>query len=80
VDDLAKYIKALVALQLYEIMSEQEPNTRVEVFLARAGLTYQEIGNLLGISANAAKKSVLRNRKSAKLRSRRRPTRSSRSK
>jgi DNA-directed RNA polymerase specialized sigma24 family protein len=70
-DELLRYMKALVALQLYNSMSEQESQPRVEVFLARAGLTYPEIGQLLGVSANAAKKSVLRSRKGAKPRSRR---------
>jgi len=70
-DELLRYMKALVALQLHESMSEEDSQPRIEVFLARAGLTYAEIGQLLGISANAAKKSVIRSRKGAKPRARR---------
>lgn len=70
-DEILKYMKAMVALQLFELAQDQEVQPRVEVFLSRAGLTYPEIGQLLGISANAAMKSVLRSRRGAKPRPRR---------
>jgi DNA-directed RNA polymerase specialized sigma24 family protein len=65
-DELLRYMKAIVALQLRAASSEEEPAARAELFLVRAGLRYPEIGNLLGISSNAVKKSVQRDRSGAK--------------
>lgn len=58
-EELVKYLKALVALQV-ATHEAGESAIKVEPLLARAGLTHGEIADLLGKSYMAVAKTVSR--------------------
>jgi len=58
-DELLKYIKALVYLHASAVAGGDEP-PRTEVLLARAGLKHAEIANILGKTPAAVAKAVSR--------------------
>jgi len=58
-EELLKYIKALVFLQA-QGMNDAEKRMKPEILLARAGLNYAEISEILGKTAAAVAKSIQR--------------------
>ena len=58
-EELVKYIKALVFLQAQALNETQNP-IKAEVLLARAGLKASEIASILGKSEAAVAKSIQR--------------------
>jgi DNA-directed RNA polymerase specialized sigma24 family protein len=58
-DELIKYMRALVALNAQEL-SEPEERVRPEYLLARSGLPAREIAELLGKSQAAVAKAIQR--------------------
>ena len=58
-EELLKYMKALVFLQAQGLNGTDKP-VKPEVLLARAGLNYPEISEILGKSEAAIAKSVQR--------------------
>jgi DNA-directed RNA polymerase specialized sigma24 family protein len=63
-DELVKYLRALVYLQAQQLSGE--PSVKSEVLLANAGLSYKEIADMLGKSEPAVAKAVSRSRSSNK--------------
>ena len=63
-NDLVKYTKALLLLQLQALNKSDEP-AKPEVLLSRAGLTAREIADLLGKNAAAVAKALQRAGKAA---------------
>ena len=59
------YLKALVYLQA-QTLSEEGPKVKAEVLLARAGLAYKEIAEVLGKKEMAVAKAVNRAKHSSK--------------
>ena len=57
-EELVKYIKALVLLQLHT--TEEGLSQKPEVLLARAGLGHKEIADLLGKKQAAVSKAINR--------------------
>lgn len=64
-DELIKYVKALVYLQAQQ-MSGEAPLVKSEVLLAKAGLSYKEIAAILGKKELAIAKSLSRARAAKK--------------
>jgi DNA-directed RNA polymerase specialized sigma24 family protein len=64
-DELIKYVKALVYLQAHQLSGEA-PLVKTEVLLARAGLSYKEIAHMLGKKELAIAKSLSRARAATK--------------
>ena len=60
-DELVKYMKALVSLQARQLSGEGT-SLKVEVVLANAGLSYKEIAEMLGKKETAISKAVSRAR------------------
>lgn len=58
-EELVKYLKALVALQA-RVISESQPGIKLEPILSAAGLTHKEIADLLGKTAMAVAKTISR--------------------
>jgi DNA-directed RNA polymerase specialized sigma24 family protein len=58
-EELSKYLKALVFLQAQAFNDAERP-PKPEILLARAGLNYAEIADILGKSEAAVAKSVQR--------------------
>lgn len=58
-DEVVKYLKALVYLQCLSL-AEPDQAQKPEVLLARAGLKYGEIAELLGKKEGAVAKAVSR--------------------
>lgn len=58
-DDLVKYLKALVILQLHALNKDEEA-PKPEVLLARAGLNSREIAEMVGKNATAVAKVLQR--------------------
>jgi hypothetical protein len=61
VEELVRYLKALVYLQAQQIGSA-EAGVKAEVLLARAGFPYKEIAEILGKTEMAVAKTVSRAR------------------
>jgi DNA-directed RNA polymerase specialized sigma24 family protein len=59
VSELLKYMKAMVAIQI-RAMSTEENQEKPEVLLTRAGLSAKEIAELLGKNPDAVKKAIQR--------------------
>jgi DNA-directed RNA polymerase specialized sigma24 family protein len=60
-DDVAPLLRAVVLLLLDERSSRDDPSReKPEVLLARAGLTAQEIADLLGKKIDAVRKTLQR--------------------
>lgn len=60
-DDVAPLLRALVLLLLDERFSRDDPSReKPEVLLARAGITVQEIADLLGKKLDAVRKTLQR--------------------
>ena len=59
VKQLLKYTKALLSLQIHALTPIEE-RVKLEVSLARAGLTANEIGKLLGKKPAAVAKAIQR--------------------
>jgi hypothetical protein len=60
-EELLKYVKAMVALQLQQSAArDAEPGTvmKPELLLTRLGFTQKEVGDLLGKTTNAVKMAV----------------------
>jgi len=64
-DELIKYLKALVYLQAQEFSGDGS-SMKSDVLLAKAGLSYKEIAEILGKSEPAIAKSVSRARAAKK--------------
>jgi DNA-directed RNA polymerase specialized sigma24 family protein len=64
-DELVKYMRALVALQIQALDKREEP-LKPELLLARSGLAAREIAELLGKSPAAVAKAIQRAGKDAK--------------
>ncbi len=63
-EELLKYAKALVALQVYSLKSEEDrARVKLDLLLAKAGFTTKEVAALLGKSHAAAQKAVSRAKK-----------------
>jgi hypothetical protein len=60
-DELIKYMRALVALQVRSI-SETQPGVKLEPILSAAGFSHREIADLLGKTQAAVAKTISRNR------------------
>jgi DNA-directed RNA polymerase specialized sigma24 family protein len=60
-DELLKYMKALVALQSRAIL-ETQPGMKLELVLRTAGLNYREIAEILGKTEAAVAKTITRSR------------------
>ena len=58
-EEVVKYLRALTFLQVQQMTSER-PFAKPEVLLAKAGLAYREIADLLGKTEGAVKKAVQR--------------------
>jgi DNA-directed RNA polymerase specialized sigma24 family protein len=58
-EDLIKYLRALIALQA-EAMLPQEDRRKPEVVLAKCGLAHPDIAEILGKTATAVQKAVSR--------------------
>ena len=58
-DDLAKYLKALVILQV-QALNKDEESPKPELLLARAGLNAREIAEVVGKNAAAVTKALQR--------------------
>ena len=58
-EELLKYMKALVFLQAQRMNDDEKP-VKPEVLLARAGLDYAEIAEILGKTQTAVARSVQR--------------------
>lgn len=58
-DELLKYIKALVYLEARRL-SREEPGVAADLILARAGFSYKEIGAVLDKNEMAVAKAVNR--------------------
>jgi DNA-directed RNA polymerase specialized sigma24 family protein len=63
-NELVKYSKALLLLQLQALNKGEDPE-KLEVLLSRAGLTAREIADLLGKNAAAVTKALQRAGKAA---------------
>jgi hypothetical protein len=59
-DELVKYLKAMVALQLRAQSSADEPQVKPEILLNQAGFTAREIAELTGRSQAAVAKALTR--------------------
>jgi DNA-directed RNA polymerase specialized sigma24 family protein len=64
VNELLKYIKALVVLQI-QALNKTEDHVKLELLLARAGLPVRDIAELLGKSQAAVAKAIQRGGKDA---------------
>jgi DNA-directed RNA polymerase specialized sigma24 family protein len=64
-DELVKYLKALVYLQV-QTMSGAEAFQKPEVLLNRAGFTAREIAEILGKNPAAVSKAIERAKKAAR--------------
>lgn len=64
-EELVKYLKAILAVQMHAGM-EEDRRPKLELLLHNAGLTAREIGELLGKSEAATSKAITRARASAK--------------
>jgi DNA-directed RNA polymerase specialized sigma24 family protein len=64
-DELIKYVRALVYLQAHQ-MSGEARAVKSEVLLAEAGLSYKEIAGILGKKELAIAKSLSRARATKK--------------
>jgi predicted transcriptional regulator len=60
-DEVAKYLKALLVLQL-EALKNSESESKPEVLLSRAGLSHKEIADLIGKTQAAVAKAISRSR------------------
>lgn len=65
-DDLAKYLKANLLLQLRGMVAEDAEQEKPEILLFRAGFTYGEIAELLGKKYDAVHKVIERAGKEGK--------------
>jgi len=63
-EEFVKYLKALVYLKAVEMSGESQA-IKGEVLLANAGLSYREIGGILGKTDVAVRKAISRARVSA---------------
>lgn len=63
-DELIKYMKALVYLQVQAIAGNSAFG-KPDVLLHKAGFKYREIGEILGRTEDAVKKSILRAKKNS---------------
>jgi DNA-directed RNA polymerase specialized sigma24 family protein len=63
-DELLKYSKALLLLQLQALNKADDP-VKPEILLSRAGLNAREIADLLGKNATAVAKAIQRAGKAA---------------
>jgi DNA-directed RNA polymerase specialized sigma24 family protein len=61
-EELLKYTKAMVALQL-QLLADSTERTKPELLLANAGFSHKEAAELLGKNAKAVQKTVERARK-----------------
>jgi DNA-directed RNA polymerase specialized sigma24 family protein len=61
-NELVKYTKALLLLQLQGLSKTDDP-MKPELLLARAGLNAREIGELLGKNSGAVAKAIQRSGK-----------------
>ncbi|MGH8718785.1 MAG: hypothetical protein ACREV0_07565 [Burkholderiales bacterium] len=60
-EELIKYLKALVALQA-RLIAESQPGMKLEPLLNAAGLNHREIAELLGKTQAAVAKTISRSR------------------
>jgi DNA-directed RNA polymerase specialized sigma24 family protein len=60
-EELTKYLKALVTLQA-RVLSETQPGLKMEPLLKAAGLNYREIAGILGKTEAAVAKTISRGR------------------
>jgi DNA-directed RNA polymerase specialized sigma24 family protein len=60
-EDLVKYLKALVALQV-KVVTDTHPDLKMEVLLHGAGLSNQEIADLVGKTYPAVAKAISRSK------------------
>lgn len=60
-EELLKYMKALVALQA-RALGETQPGLKLELILRSAGLNYREIAEVLGKTEAAVAKTITRSR------------------
>jgi DNA-directed RNA polymerase specialized sigma24 family protein len=64
VDELVKYTRALLLLQVHALSKTEDP-MKPEILLARGGLSAREIAELLGKSSVAVAKTIQRAGKGA---------------
>jgi DNA-directed RNA polymerase specialized sigma24 family protein len=60
-EELVRYMRALLALQARAI-AERQPDLKLEVLLAAAGLNHREIAVVLGKTQAAVSKTISRSR------------------
>jgi DNA-directed RNA polymerase specialized sigma24 family protein len=65
-EEIIKYLKANLLLQLHKLGGDQNENVKLEVLLNQAGFSYQEIADLLDKNYNAVKMAILRSKKNDK--------------
>lgn len=63
-EELIKYLKALIALQA-RVVAENQPTVKLELLLFRAGLSHKEIADILDKSQAAVSKSISRSKLSS---------------
>lgn len=61
-EEILKYLKVLVYLQVRAQFGSEDEEAKPEVALLKLGLSREEIAALLGKSKNAVKKTILRSR------------------
>ena len=65
-NELTKYLKANLLLQLTNLPKDKSDNVKPELLLYRAGFTYTEIADLLGKNYKAVEKFISRAKKKNK--------------
>lgn len=65
-EDVIKYLRASLLLQLRQLSGDGSENLKPEILLNQAGFSHQEIADLLGKSYNAVKLTILRSKKNGK--------------
>jgi len=60
-EELVKYMKALVMLQA-RVIAESQPAVKLEVVLSVAGLSHREIAEILGKTQAAVAKTISRSK------------------
>ena len=59
-DEIIKYLKANLLLQIQGMGGDEKKDVKLEVLLNRAGFTFQEIADILGRNYEAVKATIRR--------------------
>ena len=61
-DEVVKYLRASLLLQLRELDGNENGDLKPEVLLSQAGFSHQEIADLLGKNYNAVRMAIARSK------------------